>query len=77
MRQGSRLLMLPAAILLASCATTTDGGGTDAAAMEPIAHATFCSVAKPITWSSKDTETTVAEIKAHNAVGKALCGWGR
>jgi predicted small secreted protein len=70
-----RLLTLPVAILLASCATTTGGGGTDVADVAPIAHAGFCAVAKPITWSAADTAATVTEVKAHNAVGKALCGW--
>lgn len=37
---------------------------------------TFCAVAKPIYWSSKDTDDTIAQAKEHNAVGKALCGWG-
>lgn len=73
---AKRLLTLPAAILLASCETTTDGAGISADAIEPIAHASFCTVAKPISWSSQDTPATVAEIKEHNAVGRTLCGWG-
>lgn len=36
----------------------------------------FCAIAKPITWSSRDTPETVLEVKSHNAVGKRLCGWG-
>jgi hypothetical protein len=27
-------------------------------------------------WSKTDTGKTIAQIKEHNAAGKALCGWG-
>jgi hypothetical protein len=27
-------------------------------------------------WSKADTPATVAQIKEHNAAGKAICGWG-
>lgn len=37
----------------------------------------FCTVAQPIYWSAKDTAQTVGQIKEHNAVGRALCGWGK
>lgn len=49
--------------------TTASKGRTDAAP--------FCRVAEPITWSAKDTDRTIAQVKEHNAVGKSLCGWGR
>lgn len=53
------------------CASTKGSGATD-----PLPGAdTFCRVAKPISWSSRDTDETIREVKAHNAVGKALCGW--
>lgn len=39
----------------------------------PPPKATFCAVAKAITWSSKDTAETVTEIKAHNARYDELC----
>lgn len=32
----------------------------------------FCQIAKPITWSSKDTDETIRQAKAHNAVGVKL-----
>lgn len=67
--------MLLAATLLASCATTTGSGEIDKATLAPIAHASFCSVAKPIAWSKEDTPETIEAVKEHNAVGKALCGW--
>lgn len=32
----------------------------------------FCEVAQPISWSKKDTDQTIKEVKAHNNVGKEL-----
>lgn len=56
------------AILTASCTTTTGlSVQTDKVA---------CQSFQPITWSAKDTVLTVAQVKEHNAAGKALCGWG-
>jgi hypothetical protein len=26
-------------------------------------------------WSDNDTDETIRQAKAHNAVGKRLCGW--
>ena len=52
-------------MLLAGCATTMGGDGTKV----------FCESARPIAWSSKDTDETIKQAKAHNAVGVALCGW--
>ena len=40
-------------------------------------QAPFCSVAEPIYWSGLDTKPTIKQVKAHNAVGKALCMWGK
>lgn len=37
----------------------------------------FCDGAKPIGWSQMDTDGTIEAVKEHNAVGKALCGWGK
>lgn len=68
--------MLPASMLLCAmltlnaCGTTT---GSDV--IEPTVGAdTFCRVAKPITWSSRDTDETIREVKEHNAVYVRLCG---
>ena len=36
-----------------------------------------CQSFAPITWSGKDTQLTVEQVKEHNAAGKALCGWGK
>lgn len=56
---------------LSGCATLTGSGET-----EPITGAaTFCAIAEPITWSSRDTDATIAGVKEHNAVGVRLCGW--
>lgn len=65
-------MTLCVAILPASCVTTTGSGETKA-----LGHAAFCVVARPITWSGRDTLETVAQIKAHNAAGREICGWGR
>jgi uncharacterized lipoprotein YajG len=45
-------------------------------APEPISHASFCEIARPITWADGDTDATLAQIQEHNAVGVKLCGWG-
>lgn len=52
-------------MILSGCATTTDGGGTEV----------FCRAAVPLRWSASDTEETIRQAKAHNAVGRALCHW--
>lgn len=51
--------------MLAACATTTGSGATTV----------FCEGARPIRWSAADTDETIRQAKAHNAVGKSLCGW--
>ncbi len=53
------------ALMLAGCATTTASGGRDV----------FCGAAAPILWSAADTDETLRQVKAHNAVGRVLCGW--
>lgn len=60
------------ALTLTGCATTTGSEG-------PISPAAlrFCDGAKPIYWSSKDTDQTIWAVKAHNKVGAQACGWGR
>lgn len=59
------------AILTASCATTT------VSSVKTDATKVACQSFEPISWSAKDTAMTVAQVKEHNAAGKALCGWGR
>lgn len=62
-------MVLSASLTLtpAGCMTETLSGGTSL---------TFCDGAKPIFWSSKDTDGTLRQIKGHNAVGVDACGWG-
>jgi len=70
---------------LTACATTTDSAATSswwewltgADAESELGRASFCAVAKPIYWSALDTGETIAQVKEHNAVGAALCGWGK
>lgn len=33
----------------------------------------YCQVEKPISWTKADTDQTIREVKAHNAVWKSLC----
>lgn len=55
--------------ILNACATTTDSSGP----IEPPPKPTACAVFKPIYWSGNDTDATIADVKVHNAVWKALC----
>jgi len=43
----------------------------------PPAWLGFCAHAKPITWSAKDTDGTLEQVKEHNALGVAHCDWGK
>lgn len=65
-RRAPPVPMLTAALLtLAGCATTTPSGGAKV----------YCGAAAPIRWSASDTDETIRQAKAHNAVGRTLCGW--
>lgn len=55
--------------ILTGCATTTT---VSSVATDRVA----CAVFHPIYWSARDTQKSVEQIKEHNAVGKAVCGWG-
>ena len=35
---------------------------------------TYCSVARPIRWSAKDTRLTKEQVDTHNRQWKVLCG---
>ena len=66
----AKCLLLSLSFMLTGCATMTSlKGQTD--------QAPFCSVAEPIYWSGKDSAQTIKQVKAHNAVGKTLCFWGK
>lgn len=36
-----------------------------------------CGSFRAIDWSKHDTPPTQKQVRAHNAVGKEICGWGR
>jgi hypothetical protein len=52
-------------LILPGCATMTGTAGTNGAA---------CDVWKPISWSQKDTDVTIAEVKTNNARRAGFCG---
>jgi hypothetical protein len=60
LRQMMTLCVVP--FLLSACAATTGGVGK-----------TECAVFRPVSWSVKDTDRTVTEVRAHNARRKAWC----
>lgn len=62
---GTSLTVIALPILI-GCLTTTNSGETRGAA-------TFCEVAKPITYSTRDTPETVSQILSHNAAWRELC----
>lgn len=51
-------------LMLGACETTTTGSGAR----------TECEVWVGITWSRRDTDQTIREVKANNAAHKAWCG---
>lgn len=58
-----QMLVSVAISLLLGCTLQTSISATD-----------VCKVWQPVTWSSKDTPQTVAEVKISNARRKAWCG---
>jgi hypothetical protein len=54
-------------LTLSGCATTTGISATSAVT------SVACRSFQPITWSSRDTDETILEVKAHNAVWSELC----
>lgn len=64
-------MLLFVTLTLSACGHLTGSVGT-----EPVRGAeTFCAIAQPITWSARDTDQTIREVKSHNATGVALCRW--
>lgn len=62
-RKTFAMMMAIAAIsALAGCATSPMPGAV-----------VYCQIEKPISWSKRDTDQTIREVKEHNAVHKALC----
>lgn len=65
---------------LAGCAALQDMMGVEpkdlAAAQAPVVNSdSFCLIAQPIAWSSKDTPETIEQVKEMNALGVRLCHW--
>lgn len=60
---GLLLIVLTA---MAGCISQTVGAATDRA---------YCAAFRPKLWSVLDTPESIKQDKAHNAVGKKLCGW--
>lgn len=65
--KGLKLLGL--ALALAGCQTNSS-------VIETLGRASFCDVAEPIYYSKNDTDETKKQVREHNAVGVAICGWG-
>lgn len=65
-RNALALLVIALSLpILAGCVTTTDSSA---------GIRVYCDNADPITWSDKDTDETIRQAKANNAVWKELCG---
>lgn len=60
--------MLPLA--LATCMTTT---GIDATDAHRAATLVACTTFAPISWSTRDTDETVRQVKGHNAAYAETC----
>jgi hypothetical protein len=63
-RQARLVLPLIATLLLAGCGMMTAFVATS----DP------CAQWLSITWSTKDTDQTIKEVKANNAAREAVCG---
>lgn len=71
-KQVKRVLGLSSVccVILGACGSLTPSPETESSA--PL----FCSEAAPILFSRlHDTPETIAQVKAHNAVGVRLCHW--
>lgn len=60
-------------LILNGCATTTDFGVIERPSRLPAPTELACTAFRPVTWSKSDTNSTIRQIKAHNAVYAALC----
>lgn len=66
-------LLLSVTLPLAACTSLTATGGTDLPPeVDPVKVA--CEAFGPISWSYRDTDETIREVKSHNASWKELCG---
>lgn len=67
------LPLLPAAMMLASCAGMTGTAVTETPP-EGAAPAGVCLVWLPVSWASGDTDQTIREAKANNRARESWCG---
>lgn len=67
-------LLMSATLILTACVKTTGTGGID---LNVAAARVTCEALRPISWSTKDTDETIREIKSHNAAWTELCGTGQ
>jgi hypothetical protein len=58
---------------LSGCTTTMGSSATDGPAGLPEVSSVACAAFQPITWSSRDTDPTIRQVKAHNASFATLC----
>lgn len=74
MPQSLKMLALACVMLLlptlGSCATLTSLFETTD---EVDVNAVACRAFRPITWSPRDTDATLAQVREHNAAWRALC----
>lgn len=70
-------LLLTLLLILPGCAETT-GSSESLSPSIPQANRDalrFCDGAKPFYWDETDTDDTITQAKAHNAVGIKFCKW--
>ncbi len=60
--------------ILTGCATTRDSSATNAPAGLADVKSVACGAFQPITWSSRDTDPTIRQVKLHNVSYASLCG---
>lgn len=67
-------LLLSVTLPLAACESLTAiSGQADTLPAEVDPAKVACEAFKPISWADADTDQTIREVKAHNAVYEALC----
>ena len=67
-RMGLALaLLLIGTLCLAGCGPMTATSGKAASAV--------CGELRPVEWHDDDTDETIRQVKANNAVGRTICGW--
>src|SRR6185312_6168555 len=71
-RKATRCVPISLALMLtlSGCATTTDFAGPGNDLLTLVA----CRAFRPIVWIGADTDNTLRQVKAHNAVWRSLCG---